>query len=175
VTPAAALAALALGAAQPDPEAPPASGAPSPPTIDSLLDQAPISEDARQAAVRSAYDAAQARRGDLDGRWRLDAVGGRTLYVFELSDPGQIADPRSVTPYVPVIEGAWRDPGRPSAAGGSGFLASVRRDGTALNLRFFDHDAARAQVVTLHLKADGDWSGVIEGERPARPVVMKRF
>jgi hypothetical protein len=178
MTPAVALAALALNAAQPDPEAQPPSapaGAPAPPTIDSLLDQAPISEDARQAAVRSAFDAAEARRGDLDGRWRLEAGDGRILYIFQLSDPGQVADPRSITPHVPVIEGAWRDPGRAGAAGGSGFLASVQRDGTALTIRFSDRDPARSQVVRLHLKPDGDWAGGIEGEAASQPLVMKRF
>ena len=177
MTPAAALAALALSAAQPDPDAPPApSGAqPAPPTIDSLLDQPPISEDARQAAVRSAYDAAQARRGDLDGEWRLQAGDGRTLYVFQLSDPGPVGDPRSIDPHVPVIEGAWRDPGRSSASGGAGFLTSVQRDGASLTLRFVDRDPTRGQVVRLHLRAGGDWSGAIEGETTSRPVVMVRF
>ena len=179
MTPAAALAFMALSAAQPDPDAqaPPApSGAqPAPPTIDSLLDQPPITEDQRQAAVRAAYDAAQARRGSLDGEWRLKAGDGRTLYVFQLSDPGPIADPRSINPHAPVIEGAWRDPARPSASGGSGFLVSVQRDGATLVLRFFDHDLARGQVVTLHSTPSGDWSGKIEGEGDAQRVVMGRF
>ena len=120
----AALAALMLTAAQPSgtPEAtppaatqpvapPPSSPAPSghPPTIDSILEQAPMDEDARQAAVRAAFDAAQARRGGLDGRWRLSAGDGRVLYIFQFSDPGQSPDPRSITPQAPVIEGAWRD------------------------------------------------------------------
>jgi hypothetical protein len=171
VTPVLALAALALIAAQPEPEGPPpppASGAP--PTIDSLLDQPPISEDARQAAVQGAYTAAQARRGGLDGRWRLEAADGHALYIFQLSDPGPVPDPRSGNPSVPVIEGAWRNPVR-KGSGASGFLDSVQREGSALTLRFADGD--RPLTVSLRQRAGGDWSGAIDG--PSRPVVMKRF
>jgi len=186
----AALAALMLTAAQPSgtPEAtppaatqpvapPPSSPAPSghPPTIDSILEQAPMDEDARQAAVRAAFDAAQARRGGLDGRWRLSAGDGRVLYIFQFSDPGQSPDPRSITPQAPVIEGAWRDPRREGATGGSGFLANVRRDGADLIVRFYDRDPARSQVVTLRFKPDGQWAGKLEGEAPSEPVVMTRF
>lgn len=171
---AAALMLLAAQTAEPDPDAakPPApSGAPA--TIDSLLDQIPMSEDAREAAVKGAYAAAQARRGALDGRWRLSATDGRVLYIFQLSDPGPIPDPRSSTPSVPVIEGAWRDPSRASDDGGSGFLTSVQRDGAGLTLRFTDHE--RSEVVSLRQRAADDWTGTILGEAVSRPVVMARF
>jgi hypothetical protein len=173
VTPALALAALALIGAQPEPKGtPPAPSSGGPPTIDSLLDQPPIGEDARQAAVQGAYAAAQARRGGLDGRWRLEAADGRALYIFQLSDPGPVPDPRSGNPGVPVIEGAWRDPGRQGASG-SGFLDSVVREGSALTLRFIDGD--RPLTVSLRQRADGDWNGAIEGTGSSRPAVMKRF
>ena len=188
----AALAALSLQAAQPAPSgaaaqaspaapnaapssAPAPNPTPAPPTIDSVLEQETLTEDARQAAVRAAFDAAQARRGALDGRWALSAPDGQALYIFQLTDPGQSPDPRSITPQVPVIEGAWRDPRRAGAADGSGFLARVQRDGSALTIRFADRDPAHPQVVTLHLLADGRWSGALEGEGPSRPVVMARF
>lgn len=188
----AALAALTLLAAQPEepdasappPAAPPAAPAttaspaptpPPPPTIDSLLEQAPISEDAREAAVRAAYAAAQARRGSLDGRWRLGGPDGQTLYIFQLSDPGQSADPRSITPHVPVIEGAWRDPRREGQAGSSGFLADVHRDGAALTIRFYDRDPAALRRVTLRQRSDGAWTGALEGEAGSQPVVMSRY
>ena len=173
MTPILVLAALALIAAQPEPEGPPptpSSGAP--PTVDSLLDQPPISEDAREAAVRGAYAAAQARRGALDGRWRLEAGDGHDLYIFQLSDPGPVPDPRSGNPSIPVIEGAWRDPER-KGADGSGFLDSVQREGSALTLRFVDAD--HALTVNLRQRASGDWRGALDGAGQSRPVVMKRF
>jgi hypothetical protein len=167
-----ALAALTLMAVQAEPASPPpAPSAGGPPTIDSLLEQAPISEDGREAAVRAAYAAAQARRGGLDGRWRLEAGDGHALYVFQLSDPGDIPDPRSTNPQTPMIEGAWRDPGR-QGAGGSGFLDSVRRDGAALILRFVDKDPA---IVSLRQRPDGTWSGTISGAGAPRSVVLRRF
>jgi hypothetical protein len=170
MTAAAALAALALIA-----EPPPASnvsGAPEPPApAEAPTDQNPMSEADREAAVQGAYAAAEARRGPLDGRWRLTARDGRALYVFQLSDPGPIADPRSADATTPVIEGAWHDPARSSAAGGSGFLDSVHRDGAALSLSFFDRDPARPLVVSLRQRHDGVWAGVLQGRR----VTMTRF
>jgi hypothetical protein len=185
----AALAALSLLAVQPpspgaDEETPPPAAqapaapttTPGPPTIDSILEQqqqAP--EDARQAAVRAAFDAAQARRGQLDGRWRLSAADGHALYIFQFSDPGRSPDPRSSDPSTPVIEGAWSDPRRQGAASNSGFLASVRRDGDGLVVRFADRDPTRPQIVRLSLRPDGGWSGALEGEAAPQPVVMRRF
>ena len=178
MTPALALAALMLAAAQAAPAGTDAQPAPPsaavPPTIDSLLDQAPIGEDERDAAVKAAYDAAEARRGGLDGRWRLESPDGRALFIFQLSDPGPVPDPRSATPSVPAIEGAWRDPAS-HGAGDAGFLDSVQRDGSALTLRFNGADPARPLVVSLRQRAGGDWSGVIDGAGPSRPVIMKRF
>ena len=184
----AALAALSLLAAQPpgpgadEPEAPPPaaqtpSTTPAPPTIDSILEQQQqVTEDARQAAVRAAFDAAQARRGELDGRWRLSTSDGQALYVFQFSDPGRSPDPRSSDPSAPVIEGAWSDPRRGGSGGGSGFLTSVQRDGAGLMVRFTDRDPARPQVVTLRQRADGAWSGaLVVGEAASQPVVMRRF
>jgi len=184
----AALALLSLLAAQPaapDPDSPPppapppASSPPSataePPSIDSILEQEPLTEDARQAAVRGAFDAAQARRGSLDGRWRLSGGGGEVLYIFQFTDPGQTPDPRSTTPSVPVIEGAWRDPRRAGSADGSGFLASVQREGAALTVRFPDPDSAHFRSVTLHARASGDWAGQLEGAGAPQSVVMTRF
>ena len=172
------LAALALLAAQPpaSPATPPTTeSAPAPPTIDSLLDQPPIDEDARQAAVRAAYAAAEARRGSLDGRWRLSTPDGQALYIFQFSDPGRSPDPRSISPSVPVVEGAWRDPLRAGAAGSSGFLINVRRDGADLIVRFQDQEPAHPRLVKLHQRPDGVWAGTLESEAEPRPVVMARF
>jgi hypothetical protein len=172
---AAALLVLALQAGPPAwPEAP-ASPPPAPPTIDSLLEQAPMSEDERSAAVRAAYGAAEARRGGLDGRWRLTDARGQALYIFQISDPGGAPDPRSSNPRVPVIEGAWRDPRREGTRHDAGFLSSVQRDGAGLVVRFVDRDPSRPQVVTLRPRAGGDWTGEIAGEAAAKAVVMSRF
>jgi hypothetical protein len=166
----AALSALWLAAAQPA-EGAPAAG----PTIDSLLEDQPITEDARESAVRAAFDAAQARRGDLDGRWRLSASDGPTLYIFQFSDPGRSPDPRSSSPSVPVIEGAWRNPRRAGLPDSSGFLAGVERGGAALTVRFQDGDGAHPRIVTLRPRPGGDWAGTLEGGAPAQAVVMTRF
>jgi len=181
----AALAALTLMAGEPgaatetpgSPAArPPAPAVSSqPPTIDSILEQAPMDEDARQAAVRAAFDAAQARRGVLDGRWRLAAGDGRALYIFQFSDPGQIPDPRSSSPNAPVIEGSWLDPGR-DKLDGSGFLSSVQRQGDDLTLSFEPtSDARRGHTVVLRRRPSGDWVGRLESGGASQPVVMSRY
>ena len=160
------------------PQSAPAAPAPSgqPPTIDSILEQAPMDEDARQAAVRAAFEAAQARRGGLDGRWRLSASDGRVLYVFQLSDPGQTPDPRSSSPRVPVIEGSWLDPGQGNLAGGSGFLSSAERQGDDLTLSFEPMpDARRSHTVVLRRRPSGDWVGRLESGGASQPVVMSRY
>jgi hypothetical protein len=167
----AALSAFWLLAGQPADGNPAAAAAE--PTIDSLLEDQPISEDARETAVRAAFDAAQARRGALDGRWRLSAGDGRTLYIFQFADPGRTPDPRSSSPSVPVVEGAWRDPRRAGLPDSSGFLAGVERSGAALTVRFQDADHPR--IVTLRPGRGGDWAGTLEGEAPAQAVVMTRF
>lgn len=179
------MAAQASGAAQtPAPPAEsssaPAPAAPAPsgqaPTIDSILEQAPMDEDARQAAVRAAFDAAQARRGGLDGRWRLTADDGRVLYVFQFSDPGQIPDPRSSSPGVPVIEGSWLDPGQDKLPDGSGFLSSAERQHDDLTLSFEPTtDARRGRTVVLHRRPSGDWVGRLEAGGASQPVVMSRY
>lgn len=155
--------------------APPAAPSAAP-TIDSVLEQAPMDEDARQAAVRAAFEAAQARRGSLDGRWRLSANDGRALYVFQFSDPGQIPDPRSSSPSRPVIEGAWLDPGQDKLAGGSGFLSSAERQGDDLTLSFEPaSDARRGRTVVLHRRTSGDWVGRLESGGASQPVVMSPY
>jgi len=187
----AALAALTLMAAQasgttqtpttpgaPSSSAAPVSPAPSgqPPTIDSILEQPPMDEDARQAAVRAAFDAAQARRGDLDGRWRLSASDSRALYIFQFSDPGQIPDPRSSSPRVPVIEGSWLDPGKENLPGGTGFLSSAERQRDDLTLSFEPTiGARRGRTVVLHRRPGGDWVGRLESGGASQPVIMSRY
>jgi hypothetical protein len=174
-----ALAALALlTAAAPDgssDEAPPPASGPAAPSIDSILTQEPPTEDAREAAVRGAFAAAEALRGGLDGRWRLSNADGTPLYIFQLADSGYASDPRSSTPWAPTIEGAWRDLQREGAIDSSGFVTAVERTGGAVVIRFYNRDPSRPLVVTLTQGASGDWSGALEADGARRSVVMSRF
>jgi len=146
------------------------------PTIDSILTQEPPTEDARQAAVRAAFAAAQALRGGLDGRWRLTTAEGEALYIFQFADSGLSADPRSSTPWTPTIEGAWRDPRREGAIDSSGFVSSIERNGMVLVIRLFDRDNRRPTVITLNQQSGGPgWSGALEDGDGHHNVVMSPF
>ena len=182
MTPAVVLAALALLAVQPaDEDGPPPAQTPAAPgqaapTIDSILTQEPPTEDAREAAVRAAYAAAEALRGALDGRWRVSSADGAGLYDFQFADSGVSPDPRSATPWTPTIEGAWRDLRRDGAIDSSGFVTSITRDGTALVIRFYDRDPGRPKVVTLTQRAGGVvWTGSLDDGTGSRPVTMSRL
>jgi hypothetical protein len=183
MTPLIPLAVLALLAAQPADNAsddgPPPAQPTSPsgqaaPTIDSILTQEPPTEDAREAAVRAAFAAAEALRGGLDGRWRVSSSDGVALYVFQFADSGVSPDPRSSTPWTPTIEGAWRDLQREGAVDNSGFINSIQRDGASLVIRFFNRDPVHAEVLTLSLQAGGAWRGSLDGAGH-RVVVMNRL
>lgn len=163
---AAALAALWLAAAAPtDPELQPAP--PAPMETPGAPDQA--------ASVQSAFDAAEAMQGPLDGIWRLTDAGGRTLFIFDLSDPGGPPAPLAASPDHPGVEGAWRDPGRPGKADASGFLGAIRRDGGRLSMRFVEGPDQAEATVDLALGRDGVWRGALTGDGPRRAVTMIRF
>ena len=115
-----------------------------------------------ESGVRSTFEAREARQGPLDGRWVLADAEGKSLYMFQLADPG---------PGRGSVEGAWRDLARQGAAGASGFLSSADRSGQDLVLRF-EEDAPC--VVTLAQGADGRWTGVLRAAAASRPVVMTR-
>ena len=170
----AALALLSLLAAQPaapDPDSPPppapppASSPPSataePPSIDSILEQEPLTEDARQAAVRGAFDAAQARRGSLDGRWRLSDAMGAPLYDFLLADRGEARPDPMAPPDQPPIEGAWRDLRRPGAINDAGALEAVRHEGERLTIAF-TVPGSGALTLALEQLPSGVWMGETE-------------
>jgi hypothetical protein len=128
----------------------------------------------QQAAVRAAFLAAQALQGPLDGVWRLQDAKGRTLFVLALTDPGGAPAPLSAAPDHPGVEGAWRDPNRARAAGGSGFLDNVRSNGARLSLRFAE-DPGQPEALSLRLGRDGRWRGELDSGGVPRPVVMTRF
>jgi hypothetical protein len=126
-----------------DEEGPPASNA-----------QAGVGE----AQIRTGFQAAEATRGSLDGRWRLALDSGEVLYVFQFSDSGGAPDPRATTPMSPQIEGAWRDMRRPDGLNASGMFETVRHDGADISIVFDEGDPPQPQTLTLQPLA-GAWSG----------------
>ena len=124
---------------------------------------AAAAEDQVQGAIVEAYKAAEGLQGGLDGAWRLEDADGGLLYVFEISDPGGGG----------TIEGAWRDPRHLGAAGSSGFLASIRRGGDGLDIRF--GSGLFAPQLVLKPTPDGGWAGQLIHDGPRRRVVMSRF
>lgn len=151
--------------------APAAAQAPPADPIDTLLQRAapihvdetgrnpdgpPTAEDeAYNSRLRSSAAAARSFQGPLDGSWSLSA-GGRELYVLQLADRDG------------VIEGAWRDPRRPGALEGSGYLdVADRRDGS-LVLSFTGSFAVLRLV-------DGRWTGdLTESGRTEKVTLIRR-
>jgi hypothetical protein len=160
-------AAPAAQPSDPETEAPAASAAAAPFTIPEGPDQ--------QAAIQSAYQAAEALQGPLDGLWRLDDAAGHTLFIFDLSDAGGAPAPLAALPDAPGVEGAWRDPARPGAPDASGFIDSVRSDGRWVQIRFVEGVDRRAEVVTLKAVGGARWAGELADSGASRAVVMTRF
>ena len=182
-----AIAALALSASTPgaEPSGPaaaaqaqataPVSAPPEPPATtpdDSAPPFDPLADDAQGLTVESAYRAAQARRGSLDGRWRLSDGAGAPLFDFQLSDPGAAPSPASADPDHPQIEGAWRDLRREGALAASGFLASVQRDGETLELTFAE--GPRTMRIRLKPASGPGWSGELDEGAGPKPVFLDR-
>lgn len=120
-------------------------------------------EDPLQGSIADAYKAAESQQGGLDGTWRLEDADGGLLYVFQISDPGGGG----------AIEGAWRDPRHLGRTDSSGFLASIRRDGDGLDIRF--GGGLFAPQLVLKPTLDGGWAGELTHDGPRRRVVMNRF
>lgn len=139
---------------------------------------APGSDD-QAAAVQAAFDAAESLQGPLDGLWRIEDADGRTLFVFDLIDPGGPPAPLSADPDHPGLEGAWRDPNRPRGPDSSGVIDVVSRAGEHLSIRFVQgsgQGSARAtRALALTQDASGGWSGELAGDGARRPVVMRRL
>jgi hypothetical protein len=147
--------ALATATLPPRPPLPPAPHMLKAPAVDA---PAWLALAGGQAQVMADFQAAQARRGALEGRWRLTDARGDGLYLFQLADPGGLADPRAARPKAPGIEGAWLDLSRKQFSNGAGVLASVRRSQGRLTLTFFEGPSRAARTIILQA-ADGAWRG----------------
>ena len=144
------------------------------PAADQAAPGAPGSDD-QAGAVYAAFDAAEALQGPLDGLWRLDDAAGRTLFVFDLVDPGGPPAPLAAHPDHPGLEGAWRDPSRPRAPDASGVIDSVSRAGAQLSIRFVQGPRRAPMMLTLTADPQGRWSGELAGDGARQAVVMRRL
>lgn len=121
---------------------------------------------AYQSGVQRNFNAQQVRMGPLDGAWVVRTRTGAAFMALQLHDPGR---PDS------EIEGAWRTMTRSPSGARSGFLVSVRREGQALVIRWYDRDeTGNMSVMRLNPGADGRWSGVIQDRDVEIPVTMGR-
>ena len=108
--------------------------------------------------------AAEARKGPLDGVWRLKSADGAALYAFLLAD--QITGP---------VEGAWRDLRRNLTVTSSGFIAEIHRDEEALSFRFYVRDETHPVLVRLIADDQGRWRGTLTDEAGRKwPVSLER-
>jgi hypothetical protein len=157
------------GPATADPEA--ASG-PAAPGDDA--EPAPGAPD-QQAAVKSAYAAAESLLGPLDGLWRLEDTSGRALFILDLSDPGPPPAPLAAAPDDPGLEGAWRDPADPRAPDASGLIDGARRSGDHLSIAFTRGTDQAPVAIDLRKSRDGRWTGALTIAGARQAVVMTRF
>jgi hypothetical protein len=93
--------------------------------------------------------AAQALQGPLDGAWSLVGPDNRTLFVFEFIDPPGGKGP---------LNGAWRDPNRPSGAEDGGVFTRIARTERTVRLAF-PPPGGRGGGVALHRADGGMWAG----------------
>ena len=179
MTPAGAVIALALGAAQPSgapqpsqPDAPTVQAAPAPPQpSDDATPAEPLADDSRGVSVDEAYQSAERHQGPLEGSWRLSDNSGVPLFDFQLADPGGAPSPRASQPDHPEIEGAWRDLRREGAMVASGFLLSVKRGPMSLEILFVEADPATPTRLLLRPTLYGGWTGELD-EAGAPPLVV---
>lgn len=116
-----------------------------------------MAPEAWSARVRGNYQAAQSRRGALDGAWAVKTDQGVELLVLQLSD--QAGAP---------VEGAWR-----AAAGraeGTGLLDGERTaEGARLRIEQRGGDA----VLTLRPSGE-EWVGELTADGATTPVRLSR-
>jgi hypothetical protein len=153
----------AIVSGQPATEEGPASGAAAVP-----------SDAGGEAQVRRDFQAAEALRGPLEGRWLVMRADGQPLYLFQLADPGGQPDPRAAAPGAPQIEGAWLDMQRPRASDGEGYIAAVSRGAPRLTIVFYEGGQRSPRSLALAEAGGGAWSGVIVSARERTRVLMRR-
>ena len=105
--------------------------------------------------LRSAMASATAFQGPMEGAWTLNS-GSRELFLLQLADRNGI------------VEGAWRDPGRPGALEGSGFIEQVERTATGLTFRIGD------QAIAFKVDAEGRWAGELTRAGSIEAVTLRR-
>lgn len=113
------------------------------------------------ASVETVFQAAEARQGPLDGRWRLSDAMGAPLYDFLLADRGEARPDPMAPPDQPPIEGAWRDLRRPGAINDAGALEAVRHEGERLTIAF-TVPGSGALTLALEQLPSGVWMGETE-------------
>ena len=105
--------------------------------------------------LRSAMASAAAFQGPMEGAWSLNA-GTRELFLLQLADRNG------------VVEGAWRDPRRPGALEGSGFIEQVERTATGLGFRIGD------QAIALKVDTESRWTGELMRAGGVEAVTLRR-
>ena len=145
----------------------PAEPDPAPVTIDQLgrTPSGPLTpqEEAFDKQLRQSYAVVDQQQGPLEGAWRLLAADGKPLFGFQLADL-----PRG------GVEGAWRDLRRPSALGGSGFIAVIYRDEDSLRMNFYEREGEGPTEIVLTPTGSGQWTGNLWDESRKVPVTMQR-
>jgi hypothetical protein len=162
-------------AAAPAPAPPPTAAAETDPEGGAAGPAIPDDGPDQQAVIASAYQAAEAMQGPLDGLWRVTDEAGRILFIFDLSDPGGPPAPLAATPSDPGVEGAWRDPSGAGSPNAFGFIDKVRHEGARLSIRFVEEPGDRAEVLTLSPSRDGRWAGELAGAGARQAIVMAKF
>ena len=115
-----------------------------------------------ESRMRANIASAQGLQGVLDGRWALVA-GAMELYDLQVVDSGD-----------GVLEGAWRDPRRRGANDASGFIDSIQKIGTSLDIRLTPRPGADQTVIVLNPIDNGRWSGTLTERGETRDVILRR-
>lgn len=115
-----------------------------------------------EARMRATFAAAEGMQGPLDGRWVIRDAGIE-VYDLQVVDKGQGS-----------LEGAWLDPRRRGAAGASGFIDDIAREGLTLTVRFRPRPGVDPTTLSLQAGPEGAWNGVMVERGERREVGMKR-
>ena len=105
--------------------------------------------------LRSAMASANAFQGPMEGSWALSS-GTRELFLLQLADRNG------------VVEGAWRDPSRPGALEGSGFIEQVERTAGGLTFQI------SKQSIVLKVDAEGRLAGELTKAGGTEAVTLRR-